>query len=111
MLEDWVKGEKMARRKSNIGWFRKLERAGESDLNGFRVEASDGLAGRIEQVLYWSDARIPDYIVIESGRWLFGRKSILSTGMIDEVDTEKRSLTMRMSKREIREVPECLPCT
>jgi hypothetical protein len=101
----------MTGEKVSASWFKKLESAGDIDLNGFRVEASDGIAGRIEQVLYWSDAKVPDYVVIDSGRWLFGHKSILSIGMIDDVDMENRSLRIRLSKREIREAPEFLPCT
>jgi len=92
-------------------WMKMLESAGEVDLNGFRVEALDGAAGRIEQMLYWSDARTPDYVVIDTGRWLFGHKSVLSIDMIEEVDMKNRSLRISLSKRQIRDAPEFLPCT
>ncbi|MDO8735462.1 MAG: hypothetical protein Q7K29_00050 [Thermoleophilia bacterium] len=92
-------------------WMKMLENAGELDLNGFRVEALDGAAGRIEQVLYWSDARTPDYVVIDTGRWLFGHKSVLSIEMIEDIDMEKRCLRIALSKRQIRDAPEFLPCT
>jgi len=88
-----------------------LESAGDIDLNGYRVEAVDGDAGRIEQVLFWSDAKFPDYVVVETGRWLFGHKSVLSIHVIDDVDMENRSLKIRLSKRQIRKAPEFLPCT
>jgi len=92
-------------------WMRLLENAGEVDLNGFRVEALDGAAGRIEQMLYWSDAKLPDYVVIDTGRWLFGHRSVLSIEMVEDIDMESRSLKIRLSKRQIREAPEFLPCT
>lgn len=92
-------------------WKKILEDAGEADLSGFRVEALDGSAGRIEQMLYWSDASMPDYVVIDTGRWLFGHKSVLSIQMIEEIDLENRSLRIRLSKRQIREAPEFLPCS
>ena len=80
------------------------------DLSGFEVVALDGTAGRIEQVLYWSDARVPDYVVVDTGGWLFSHKSMLSIQEIEAVDAESRSLRIRMSKKQIREAPEFLPC-
>ncbi|MBK5226014.1 MAG: hypothetical protein JJD96_05515 [Thermoleophilia bacterium] len=92
-------------------WLRMLEDAGEIDLIGFTVEALDGIAGRIEQMLYWTDARTPDYLVVDMGRWPFGHKSVLSVRMIEDLDTEKRSLRIGLSKRQIRTAPEFLPST
>lgn len=91
-------------------WFRKDGQVGEIDLSGFRVEALDGAAGRIEQVLYWSDASVPDYVVIDSGGWIFRHKSVLSFREVEEVDAESRCLRIRMSRKQIREAPEFLPC-
>ena len=90
--------------------FRKDGGVGDIDLSGFRVEALDGSAGRIEQVLYWSDARTPDYVVIDSGGWLFSHKSVLSIREVEEVDEKSRCLRIRMSRKQIREAPEFLPC-
>jgi hypothetical protein len=92
-------------------WMKILENEGEVDLNGFKVEALDGAAGRIEQMLYWSDAKMPDYVVVDTGRWLFGHKSVLSIRTIEDIDVENRSLKIALSKRQIREAPEFLPCS
>lgn len=92
-------------------WMEILEKTDEVDLSGFRVEALDGSAGTIEQMLYWSDARMPDYVVIDTGRWLFGHKSVLSIRLVEEIDLENRCLKVPLSKRQIREAPEFLPIT
>lgn len=92
-------------------WMRLLEEAGGITLRGFRVDALDGPAGKIEQVLYWSDARTPDYIVIDSRRWLFGRKSVLSVQTIDDVDVQSRRLKISLNREQIRRAPEFLPWT
>ena len=90
-------------------WIRKLMNDDETNLSGFRVEAVDGEAGRIEQVLYWSDAKVPDYVVVGTGRWIFGHKSVLSIRDIEDVDIENRRLRMSLSREQIKKAPEFLP--
>ncbi len=97
--------------KASDKWLNLLGNDREIDLNGFVVEADDGAAGRIEQVLYWSDARVPDYVVVETGGWLFGHRSVLPVNTIEHVDRENKSLKICLSKRQIREAPEFLPVT
>lgn len=101
----------MTGKQAGTKWMKIMENAGEVDLNGFKVQALDGAAGRIEQMLYWSDATKPDYLVIDNGGWLFGHKSVLSIQMIEDIDLENRSLSIGLSKRQIKEAPEFLPCT
>ena len=90
-------------------WARRLEDAGA--LRGFRVVAVDGQAGKIEQVLYWSDTSRPDYIVVQNGRWLFGHKAVIPVETIEDVDVSHRRLRVALSKEQIRRAPEYLPWT
>ncbi|MFA5809037.1 MAG: hypothetical protein WC935_01695 [Thermoleophilia bacterium] len=99
----------MTGKQATNSWVKRLMDADETSLSGFTVDAVDGIAGRIEQVLYWSDARVPDYVVVGTGRWIFGHKSVLSIKVIEEVDLENRRLRMSLSKEQIRQAPEFLP--
>jgi hypothetical protein len=92
-------------------WVKRLKDAGGDALRGFRVEARDGQAGKIEQVLYWSDAGKPDYVVVSDGKWLFGRKAVLSVQTIEDIDVDNRRLRIGLSREEIRRAPEFLPWT
>ncbi len=100
----------MTAKQAGAKWLKVLNHGEDVDLNGFSVEAEDGVAGKVEQVLFWSDARFPDYVVIDSGGWFFGHKSVLSIRVIEDIDTENRRLRINLSKRQIREAPEFLPC-
>ena len=100
----------MTGEKVEAGSFRKKTWVEDIDVSGYKVVALDGAAGTIEQVLYWSDARTPDYVVIDTGGWLFSHKSVLSIQEVETIDADSRSLRIRMSKKEIREAPEFLPC-
>ena len=93
-----------------FGKFGKKTWVEDLDVSGYKVVALDGAAGTIEQVLYWSDARTPDYVVVDTGGWFFSHKSVLSISEIEEIDADSRSLRIGMSRKQIREAPEFLPC-
>lgn len=78
---------------------------------GFRVQALDGEAGRVEQVIYWTDPGSPDFVIVDSGRWIFGRKAVLSVDAVEDVDVKNRRLKVSLSKEEVRKSPEFLPWT
>lgn len=97
-------------KKRDIGErIKKLEESEGISLRGFRVSAIDGPAGKIDQVLYWSDTRTPDYIVVSSRRWLLARKSVLSVEKIVQIHVKNRNLEIGLSRQEIRDAPEYLP--
>ncbi len=98
-------------RRPSPSWARRLEETGTDSLRGFSVEAADGEAGRIDQVLYWSEAERPDYVVVSEGRWFSRRRSVLSIKVIESVDTANRRLKVSMSREEIRQAPGYLPWT
>jgi len=90
-------------------WKRRMRDSQLESLQGFTVIATDGEAGSVEQVLYWSDTASPDYIVVGSGRWFFGHKSVLSVMVIEDVDVGARQVRVGLSRGQVREAPEYLP--
>ena len=90
-------------------WANRMSDSGLESLQGFKVQALDGEAGRVEQVLYWSDTARPDYIVVGSGRWFFGHKSVLSVMVIEDVDISARKVMIGLSCEQVRSAPEFLP--
>jgi hypothetical protein len=88
-----------------------LRESGFDTLRGFRVEAADGEVGKVDQVLYWTNTDAPDFIVIGTGKWVFGHKAVISVKDIVDVDIASRMVKMSLSSREIRNAPEFLPLT
>lgn len=111
MTRAGIREEDMAGGREVAGRIKMLEESEGLTLHGFKVFAADGPAGRVDQILYWSDARLPDYIVIGSGRWFFGHKSVLSVETIVNIDVNHRRLNIGLSREQIRRAPEFLSWT
>lgn len=90
-------------------WQRRMQNTTLATLMGFKVHATDGEAGHVDQVVYWTDVHRPDYVVVEKGRWLFNRKAVLPIDSIEDVDVLNRSLKVGLSREQIRQSPEQVP--
>ena len=68
-------------------------------LAGMDVEATDGSIGKIE-------AATNEYIVVDTGPWIFGKKVLLPAGVIDRVDLDDETVFVSRTKEEIKNAPE-----
>jgi uncharacterized protein (TIGR02271 family) len=74
-----------------------------TDIRGFAVEATDGEIGAIDET---SDKTGSNYIVVDTGPWIFGKKVLLPGGVIQRVDTADQRVWVSLSKSEIENAPE-----
>jgi hypothetical protein len=78
--------------------------AGETpDISGFKVEASDGSIGHVDQHTYDIGA---SYLVVDTGPWIFGKKVMLPAGVIREIDLDEEMIYVDRTKEEIKNSPE-----
>ena len=73
------------------------------DLKGFKVEATDGEIGKVDEATYDVGT---SYIVVDTGPWIFGRKVLLPAGVIEKIDVDQQRVTVRLSKDQIKNAPE-----
>ena len=73
------------------------------DLVGFKVEATDGSIGKIDEATY--DAA-SSYIVVDTGPWIFGKKVLLPAAVIERVDLDSETAFVDRTKEEIKDAPE-----
>ncbi|WP_229069645.1 PRC-barrel domain-containing protein [Actinoplanes sp. DH11] len=73
------------------------------DLVGFKVEATDGHIGSIDQASYDVGSA---YLVVDTGPWIFGRKVILPAGTVQNVDHTDRKVYVDRTKEQIKHSPE-----
>jgi hypothetical protein len=73
------------------------------DLAGYKVEATDGDIGKVDEVSAEVGA---DYIVVDTGPWIFGKKVMLPAGLISQVDVSERRVHVDRTKDEIKDSPE-----
>ena len=79
---------------------------GDVDLTGFKVEATDGSIGMVDEATYDVGG---SYIVVDTGPWIFGKKVMLPAGVVQRVDPENESIIVNRTKDEIKDAPEFDP--
>lgn len=78
------------------------------DLEGFKVEATDGGIGKIDEA---TDEVGASYIVVDTGPWILGKKVVLPAGVIERIDLEDNRVVVRLTKDQIKDSPEYDPDT
>jgi len=73
------------------------------DLTGFDVEATDGKIGKVSDTTRDANG---NFIVVETGPWIFGHKVMLPAGTISSVDTQDRTVFVNVTKDLIKNAPE-----
>jgi hypothetical protein len=79
------------------------EQLGRLDVTGFDVEAKDGSIGKVDEVTY--DAG-ESHIVVDTGLWIFGKKVLLPSGLIERVHRDDETVYVNRTKDEIEQSPE-----
>ncbi|WP_422744219.1 PRC-barrel domain-containing protein [Micromonospora sp. WMMD754] len=72
------------------------------DLTGYRVEATDGRIGSIDEASEDADAR---YLVVDTGPWIFGKKVLLPAGTVARVDHPERVVHVDRTRDQVKESP------
>jgi Protein of unknown function (DUF2795) len=76
------------------------------DLEGYSVEAADGSIGTIEE----STAKgRQNYLVVDTGPWIFGKRVLLPAGVVERIDTAEEKVFVSRSRDEIKNAPEYDP--
>jgi hypothetical protein len=73
------------------------------DLVGYKVEATDGSIGKIDEA---TDEVGSAAIVVDTGPWIFGRKVVLPAGTIDRIDAGNEMVHVGMTRDQIKDSPE-----
>jgi len=77
--------------------------ATETDLTGFTVEALDGDIGKVDEATYDVGG---SYVVVDTGPWIFGKKTMLPAGVIRDIDLDAETVFVNRTKDEIKNAPE-----
>ena len=72
------------------------------DIIGYKVEATDGDIGKVDEK---SNEVGADYIVVDTGPWIFGKKVMLPAGLISR-GVHQRTVHVDRTKDEIKNSPE-----
>jgi hypothetical protein len=82
------------------------ETAADLDLNGFRVEATDGEIGKVDRATNEAGGSC---IIVDTGPWIIGKQVMLPAGTIESIDPEDGTVYVDRTKDEIKDAPEYDP--
>jgi hypothetical protein len=84
-------------------WTFSVTTAPNIDLTGFKVEATDGSIGKVDESTYEAGG---SFIIVDTGPWIFGKKVMLPAGVIRDVDPDTETIFVNRTKDEIKNAPE-----
>jgi hypothetical protein len=73
------------------------------DLAGYKVEATDGSVGKVDEATYESGG---SYLVVDTGPWILGRTVMIPAGTVERIDTENERIHVALTRDEIKSSPE-----
>jgi hypothetical protein len=76
-----------------------------SKMRGFRIHATDGEIGHIEEFLVDADNWNVRYLVVDTGNWIGGRSVLISSTVIDTVDSPREEVRVRLTRDQIERSP------
>jgi hypothetical protein len=77
--------------------------ATDPDLTGFRVEASDGHIGRVDET---SNDAGRSFLVVDTGFWIFGKKRLIPAGVVERVDPDAETVHVGLTKDQVKSAPD-----
>lgn len=75
------------------------------EILGFTIQATDGDIGQVSDFLVDDHFKLR-YLVIDTGKWLPGKKVALATAWISSVDPRRQVVVMNIDKKRIEEGPD-----
>src|SRR6476469_9009354 len=73
------------------------------NLSGLTVEAIDGKIGKVDEATNDVGA---SFIVVDTGKFIFGKKVMLPAGVVRDVDLDTETVFVNRTKDQIKNAPE-----
>ena len=77
----------------------------EKELHGYAIRAIDGDIGKVYEFYFDDLAWIVRYLVVDTGKWLPGRKVLLWPGVLGQPDWETGSVPVELTKAQVEGSP------
>ncbi len=77
-----------------------------SKINGYAIDASDGRLGTVSDFLFDDASWLVRWLVVDTGKWLSGRKVLLPPSVLGHLDRERGAFSVRLTMQEIKDSPD-----
>ena len=75
------------------------------DLHGYRIHATDGEIGKVDEFLFDDQKWTVRYLVVKTGGWLLGRKVLISTKALAHPNRDLEIFPVGLTKEQIENSP------
>ncbi|WHF52896.1 PRC-barrel domain-containing protein [Chryseobacterium gotjawalense] len=75
-------------------------------LIGYRMEATDGEIGKVEEFYFEDTNWLIRYLIVETGNWLVNRKVLISPQAIKQNDAKEEVFRTNLTTEQIRTSPD-----
>lgn len=75
------------------------------EVTGYGIRARDGEIGHIEDLVVDDEDWIVRYVEVDTRNWLPGKKALVQTGRIEQIDWPSRSVAMSLTRHAIQSAP------
>jgi hypothetical protein len=83
--------------------YRSDVRSDDRDIVGYDVEAHDGDIGKIDESTLEAGTQ---YVVVDTGFWIFGKKRLIPAAAVTLIDHEAERVYVDLSKDQVKEAPD-----
>jgi hypothetical protein len=73
------------------------------DFVGYSVEGVDGSIGKIDKS---SNEAGREYVVVDTGFWIFGKKRLIPVGVVTGVDHDAKTVLVSLTKDQVKDAPD-----
>ncbi len=77
-----------------------------SAINGYAIEATDGRLGTVSDLLFEDAGWVIRWLVVDTGRWLLGRKVLLPLSALGQPDRALRHFPIKLTMQQLKDSPD-----
>jgi len=77
-----------------------------STIHGYTIAASDGPIGTVSDFLFDDRSWLVRWMVVDTGKWLPGRKVLLPPFVLGHPDIMAREFSVRLTRQQVKDSPE-----
>ena len=83
--------------------YRDHEWSEDRDLVGYEVEADGGSIGKVDEASTDASAQ---WLVVDTGFWIFGKKRVIPAGVVVGIDHESKRIVVSMTRDQVKAAPD-----
>ena len=76
-----------------------------NEVTRYDIEATDGSLGKVDDLIVQDELWIVRYMIIDTHRWLPGRRVIISPGWVEQVSWSGQRVKLNLSREQIKQSP------